>query len=59
MTVDDARANVSVYKNMVSLHRQEHGCSSELLRCSASNAGIEIKSIQRNVLALRCPSIIL
>ena len=63
MTVDDARANVSVYKNhVVSLHRQEHGCSSELRRRSASDAGIEIKSIpafQRNVLALCCPSVIL
>ena len=29
---------------IVSLHRQEHGCSSELLRCNASNAGTEIKS---------------
>ena len=46
---------------IVSLHRQEHGCSSELLRCSASNAGIEIESIpafQCNVLALRHPSVI-
>ena len=39
MTLD-----VSVYK-IVSLHRQEHGCSSELLRRNASDAGIEIKSI--------------
>ena len=30
---------------IVSLHRQEHGCSSELLRRNASDAGIEIKSI--------------
>ena len=58
MMLDDAGASVSVF----SFHRQEHGCSSELLRCSASDAGIEIKSIpafQRNVLALRRPSVIL
>ena len=52
MTLDNTRANVSVYKN-VSLHRQEHGCSSELLRHNTSDAGIEIKSIsvfQHNVI---------
>ena len=36
---------------IVSLHRQEHGCSSELLRCSASDAGIAIPAFQCNVLA--------
>ena len=39
---------------IVSLHRQEHGCSSELLRRIASDAGIEFKSVpafQRNVIA--------
>ena len=38
---------------IVLLYRQEHGCSSELPRCNASDAGIEIKSIpvfQRNVI---------
>ena len=30
---------------IVSLHRKEHGCSSELLGHNASVAGIEIKSI--------------
>ena len=30
---------------IVSLHRQECGCSSELLRCNAGDVGIEIKSI--------------
>ena len=38
---------------IVLLHRQEHGCSSELPRHNASDAGIEIKSIpvfQRNVI---------
>ena len=47
---------------IVLLHRQEYGCSSELLRRSASDAGIEIESIpafQRNVLALHRPSVIL
>ena len=34
-----------LFIKMVSLHRQEHGCSSELLRRNTSNAGIEIKSI--------------
>ena len=41
MTLQDAGANVFVYKK----HRQECGCSSELLRHNASDAGIEIKSI--------------
>ena len=38
---------------IVSLHRQGHGCSSELLGYNASDARIEIKSIpvfQRNVI---------
>ena len=38
---------------IVSLHRQECGCSSELLRCNASNTGIELKSIpafQHNII---------
>ena len=45
---------------IASLHRQEHGCSSELLRRNTSDAGIEIKSIlafQRkchNVIASYC-----
>ena len=32
---------------IVSLHRQEHGCSSELLRRNASDAGIESSLFQR------------
>ena len=44
------RANVSVYK-IVSLHRQECDCSSELLRCNASDAGIKfIPVFQHNVI---------
>ena len=61
MTLDDTGANISVCK-IVSFHRQEHGCSSELLRRSASDARIEIKSIpvfQCNVLALHRLSVII
>ena len=57
--LDDAGANVSVYKNC--FIAQKHGCLSELLRRSASDTGIEIKSIpafQRNVLTLHRPSVI-
>ena len=43
MTLDNARANAFVYKN--SFVAEEHGCSSELLRCNTSVAGIEIESI--------------
>ena len=49
MMLDNAGANVSVYKNSF----VAHGCSSELLRHNASGTGIEIKSIpafQCNVL---------
>ena len=56
MMLDNARANVSVYKNSF-VAQKEHGCSSELLRRNASNAGIEIKSIpafQRNVIVSYC-----
>ena len=62
MTLDDAGANIMFLSIIVSLHRQEHGCSSELLRHNASDAGIEIKSIlafQHNVLVLHCPSVLL
>ena len=37
---------------IVSLHRQERGCSSELLRRSASDAGIEIKCFNVTCVAL-------
>ena len=58
MTLNDARANVKI----VLLSREEHGCSSELLRHNASIAVIEIKSIsasQCNVITQHCVSIIL
>ena len=43
MTLNDTRANVLPIK-IVSLHREEHGCSSELLRHNASVARIEIEN---------------
>ena len=52
MTLDDAGG---LPIKIVSLYRQEHGCSSELLRCSSSDAGIEIKSIP----VFCCPSVTL
>ena len=57
MTLDDTRADVLSIK-IILLHRQECGCSSELL---ASIAGIEIKStpvFQCNVI-MYCGSVIM
>ena len=54
MTLDDARLNVSVYKNSSIAHRQESGCSNLVAwpGYSARDARIEIESIfayQRNI----------
>ena len=46
MTLGNVRPRLTLLSiKMVSLHREEHGCSSELLGHNASGAGIEIKSI--------------